>query len=238
MKKILQHLKSDWYKYVIELVVITAGILGAYALNNWNDGRKNKQLEQDIYQNLYSSLKTDSAKLTGILGYLNASIEVQELVIQNSHDHVKGCCDLEKVLSDIYDGSFSFFPKHGVYNQILSDGQLSIIRNEEIRNKLTELYDYQLKRYENIDAIVDHKFQYAFDEVSTVKMEFVYRTFSADSTKVVSPLNPEKFEIHYDELQDVSRSLYTMVFDAKMQLESIQSTMNEVMGLLKSELNR
>ena len=36
MNKIFNHLKSDWYKYVLELIVITAGILGAYALNNWS----------------------------------------------------------------------------------------------------------------------------------------------------------------------------------------------------------
>lgn len=238
MNKILNHLKSDWYKYTIELVVITAGILGAYALNNWNEGRKNKQLELDIYENLYSSLKTDSVKLIRILGHINASIEAQETVIQNDYYYVMECCDPEQVLADLYDGSFSFFPKYGAYNQIVSDGQLPIIRNEEIRDKLTELYDYQFTRYANIDAIVDHKFQYEYDAVAAGKMEFVYYEFTEDSLTVVSNLNAEKFKSFYGELQAATRSLYIMTTDVKMQLLNIQTSINELLELLKQEMER
>ncbi len=238
MKKIINHLKSDWYKYAIEMIVITAGILGAYALNNWNEERKNNQLELDIYENLYSSLKTDSVKLIKILGHINASIEAQETIIQNDHDYVKECCDLEQVLADLYDGSFSFIPKYGAYNQIVSDGQLPIIGNEEIRDKLTELYDYQFTRYANIDAIVDHKFQYEYDAVAAGKMEFVYYELTEDSLTIVSNLNAEKFKLFYGELQAAARSLYIMTTDVKMQLLEIQASINETLELLNREMDK
>lgn len=236
MKRILTILAEKWPEYLLEILVITIGILGAYALNNWNEGRKNKQLEHNIYENLYSNLKTDSVKLIRILGHINASIEAQETIIQNDHNYVKECCDPEKILADLYDGSFSFFPKYGVYNQIVSDGQLPIIRNEKISNKLTELYDYQFTRYANIDVIVDHKFQYTYDAVAAGKMEFVYYEFTEDSLTVVSNLNTEKFKSFYGELQATTRSLYIMTTDVKMQLLDIQSSINELLELLKREL--
>ena len=48
MKKILNHLTTDWYKYLLELIVITAGVLGAFALNNWNEGTKSIQKSREI----------------------------------------------------------------------------------------------------------------------------------------------------------------------------------------------
>ena len=37
MKKILKHLKTDWYKYFIEILVVSFGILVAFGLNNWKE---------------------------------------------------------------------------------------------------------------------------------------------------------------------------------------------------------
>ena len=60
MNKLIKHIETDWYKYILEVIVIIIGILGAYALNNWNEGRKNaiqeKQLLRELNQNLNSNI--------------------------------------------------------------------------------------------------------------------------------------------------------------------------------------
>jgi len=59
MKRILNHLTTDWYKYLLELIVITAGVLGAFALNNWNESRKTVQAELKILSLLEKNLSED-----------------------------------------------------------------------------------------------------------------------------------------------------------------------------------
>ena len=84
MNKILQHLQSEWYKYILEILVITFGILGAFALNNWHEGRKDKRLLVNHLTKISENLSNDSMQLH----------ELQ----QNRKEAVDQIADLIKIL--------------------------------------------------------------------------------------------------------------------------------------------
>ena len=46
MKKILKHIKNNWYRYGLETLVVIVGIHVAFTLNSWNEARKNRELEK------------------------------------------------------------------------------------------------------------------------------------------------------------------------------------------------
>jgi len=63
MKKILNHLATDWYKYLLELIVITAGVLGAFSLNSWNEERKFEKERIQYLKNLKSEFQSNHESL-------------------------------------------------------------------------------------------------------------------------------------------------------------------------------
>ena len=54
MKKILETLKRKWAEYLLEIIVIMIGILGAFTLNNWNERRKESKQKVIILTHLKS----------------------------------------------------------------------------------------------------------------------------------------------------------------------------------------
>lgn len=49
---IFEHIRSEWFHYGFETLAVVAGILIAFALDNWNEGRKEERQEQKILASL------------------------------------------------------------------------------------------------------------------------------------------------------------------------------------------
>ena len=166
MKKIINHLKENWIKYGFETIVITIGILGAFALNNWNENRK-KQTELNTYLvNLVENLRSDVTsmnylesanifrfyslqyvlKLSGELPYDEDGDRLNVSPFNKNHIW-------EAPLPTVYDQEFirlAFLWSHRITNQnvnqsviieLKSTGMLSKLNNISLKNAINAYYD-------------------------------------------------------------------------------------------------
>ncbi|RIW18268.1 hypothetical protein D0X99_00795 [Algoriphagus lacus] len=136
MKRIYSILKEKWPEYFLEILVITIGILGAFALNSWNENRKNKLEERAILENLQNDLDNTIAEFEFLntlrKNAIDASLRIFEIsstmpINPNSElDTLFG----KTMVRPTYNG------KMGTLELLFSTGKISLIQNEEIKEKL------------------------------------------------------------------------------------------------------
>lgn len=131
-----------------EIILVVIGILLALQVNNWNEERKEIKLEKRFLERLYADLDKD---IINISNSYNANDRRQEraLFLLASYDSI----ELIKERPNYFIESIEYagYTNNPVINdhtfeEIKSSGQLSIIRNDELRMTLMAYYSARESR--------------------------------------------------------------------------------------------
>jgi hypothetical protein len=134
-------------KYFLQSFVI---ILSIFISFFFEDVRKNKEdilTKNDLVSDLIISLDEDLIQIDNLLKILQDS-EKNILEILNDIDlNHKNLTDLEaiKIILDTEVG-ISFFPKDGIFEQLISTGTFELIKNNELKKLLLEMFNHQKDR--------------------------------------------------------------------------------------------
>lgn len=78
MKRIFNTLKNKWPEYLLEILVITIGILGAFTLDSWNEDRKTNSEIRKSLEALKSDLVQDTLLIRYTLPFINEQYMLNE----------------------------------------------------------------------------------------------------------------------------------------------------------------
>lgn len=155
MKRIFSTLADKWPEYFLEILVITAGILGAFALNNWNEGRKNAETEQTYLIRLESDLEETVQRQDEYLNWLrNRLLQKQLLINAIAENTLQPDPNLDTAiwLSGV---AFLRAENLSTINELVSSGQLQIISSDSLKERLSEF----ISDTERFGQIIDLSFQ-------------------------------------------------------------------------------
>lgn len=141
MKRIFITLSQKWPEYILEILVITIGILGAFALNNWNENRKDRVFEREIIELIEQNLKADALNLSSILEMNKNAVSSIEILLdrprQLSEDSISLLLGKSINFLRFYTSTSAF--------EVLKSRGLSTIRNKDLQLLISNYYDGDLR---------------------------------------------------------------------------------------------
>jgi len=137
-----------YLKYAIgEIVLVVIGILIALQINNWNENRKLKKLEAQIYTELKSDLLQTRSEI-------NETVTKHKEIFKSSQQLITDIYDREPNSESIYQGlagssySFQIIPKTSAFENLKNIG-LNTLSNDSLRIAVTNLFQLRLKRLDD-----------------------------------------------------------------------------------------
>lgn len=178
MKRVFTILAEKWPEYLLEILVITMGILGAFALNNWNDQRKDRQKEVSVLDNLKEDLSLDTLDISfNIVFHKNFLRSEEALLAFIKSDQLKP----EKPIN--FSNALSIpltLVTHETGIKNLQNDGLDLIRNDSLKKEISRYYDFFVKSMGRLENDVD-----AYKTYSKKKPYFLKHFMLSDSTSNV-----------------------------------------------------
>ena len=178
MKKVLEVLKQKWVEYLLEIIVITIGILGAFALNNWHEARQLRSEEITSLKNLQIEFQENLQAFDHILKYHKSKVEsINEVLFQDLSSH--SLESLDALNKDIV-FSTTFNPSFSIYNSLIYSGNINLIENDTVKNRIAKfrdmVTDYQDDEMHAFNFSQDVIFKYLIaDEENLMETKFGFR---------------------------------------------------------------
>lgn len=232
MKRILNTLSEKWPEYLLEVAVITAGIIGAFMLNSWHNQRQLRQEERILLLDLRADLvqtvqdfELDTLFNNQAIGRIKKIEEYVEKDLPYSEE-LDTCFGMMSSWKSPYITSSAY--------QSLKSFGIDIIQNRELRNAIVKLYDGELT-YVNDDY--DHAEWVIYE---SVLLPWYSRHIRRMSEISIFHARPNDFEALKD--NDEFQNIISMIVRTRLWGLSVYGNalveMKGVIALLDEELQK
>jgi hypothetical protein len=196
-----------------EVLIVVIGILLALYLNNWNQQRTENKLELQYYQGIKNQLNEDLTTLYGEINYnqnfLNQFSFAKKLILSNDKSKID---TLGKITLNMIRFS-DFRRKSNIYQTLVNSGEIVLINNNKITEKLQSLeenYTYINRLEDNHASIILSQIipeisqVIQFDPLKIVDMNFLFSYKFQNSLDILIVLMIEKMGAYKQAQNEIS----------------------------------
>jgi len=151
----------QYSRYAIgEIVLVVIGILIALQFNEWNEQRKVNSIEQlllkDLQQEVISNIEELQLTINSHENSLNAAIELDRLrQMPKERQNLPDSTIFNLFKKMTYNWTYN--PKRGCLNSVLSSGQINYISNSKLKYMFTSLDDLTADASESSASIEERR---------------------------------------------------------------------------------
>ena len=147
-RKIRQNLLSEgktgkYFKYAIgEIVLVVFGILIALSINNWNEQQKQNSQERQLLSGLKIEFTINLNRLDKVIHFRENSIKsANKLMTYFNKDIIDISESKFDSLQFNIQNVWTFNPRKGLLNSVITSGQINLISNIELKSHLASFED-------------------------------------------------------------------------------------------------
>ena len=152
---------GKYLKYAIgEILLVIIGILIAVSINGWNEERKLKIEEQAILKDLKQEMETNLEALEIVIEEHQKSFEAAKemrALIGNRDAFNKMPDSTYASIFRKMNNNYTYDPRNGILNSIISSGQVNIISNKELKYLMASLKEWTVDAFENTMKIENQR---------------------------------------------------------------------------------
>ena len=149
----------NWKKYTFEFLSIFIAVITAFALNNWNDNRNNRNAESKILSEINNGLEKDLEDIrSNVLGHklgMKATDYFRDMIANKP-------ISKDSVMFHYFNLTRDFVSIQNTsgYETLKSRG-LELIENDSLRTKIISLYEYD---YNTLRKLEEEYYEIQFQE--------------------------------------------------------------------------
>lgn len=144
---------SAYLLYAIgEIILVVIGILIAVQINNWNEERIQTADEEKILLNLKTDLQADLVQLDTMINYASQKVAAAKNIKKRAdQDSIGSLYNFSNVMMTLIFVN-EFKPNQNTYEELVNSGNLSKLKNDQLKFKLMNLN----RTYEIINGLQTH----------------------------------------------------------------------------------
>jgi len=235
--------KSDLYLvYAIgEVVLVVLGILIALQIDNWNENKKLKSIEQQYLLALKEEFEYNKDELVNVM---NLNERFTDYALQISDYTGPGFPEItEKEFETLAIGAFAaevhYNPNEGVLDEIISSGKLGIFNNDELKfalsswNAVIDRALWQERTHETLRVQIV--------EMTRVQGNIRTMTFVWGEQYNIKPSKFERENLHLLKSEEYDNRVIAFILTGRFLNEThyakVDEEIDRILELIDSEIN-
>ena len=232
----------SYIKFIVEFGVIFSSVFISFYLEDLRKDSNELVLKNELVSDLIITIEDDLEQLKNIQDILqNSEKLILEVLndVDNDHNQLSNTEAMNKILG--IEVGFSFFPKDGIFNQLISTGTFELIKNEKLKKTLLEIFNNQKQRnYATSQEIDKFNIDFRKELNQNFRIRFSYNSFDGEyyGSRTLTNSN-------FDKNYYLSNSFYGIISQAQQysnmymrQLKDIEDNYETAYALSKEEIKK
>lgn len=235
-------LGPNWKYAVAELLIIVSGVLIALAVDNWNQGLKERALERQYLESLAEDLRDDIDELDLALRMADLNEGAARLALRVQSEGSAAVENPADLVVAVERAGFLYLPSYSpfTFEDLKSTGNLRIIRNPELKKRLAAYYSETLRggqwnsEYRRREAVYEAEVTgiLGIDQRASVSLDQPIEASEEDVERIARQLRDRPA---------IGTALEEMVWvqiRVRRDLTAVQEICREVLELVEEEIRR